>query len=164
MSVDFKPVVPPRSTMIFPHATVIGDVTLGENCSVWFGAVLRADENQIRIGDDTNIQDNAVIHTNPNTPTILGNGVTVGHGAILHSCTVGDNSLIGMGAIVLDGAVIGKNCIVGAGALVTGRTVIPDSSMVLGSPAKVKRALTHEEVEQNRRNALAYKLRKERYR
>lgn len=164
MSVDFTPVQPPRSTFIFPHATVVGDVTLGENCSVWFGAVLRADENPIVIGDDTNIQDNAVIHTNLTTPTLVGKGVTIGHGAILHSCTVGDNSLIGMGAIILDGAVIGKNCIIGAGALVTGRTVIPDNSLVVGSPAKVKRQVTHEEVESNRRNALAYKLRKERYR
>lgn len=164
MSVDFKPVTPPRSTLIFPHAVVVGDVTLGENCSIWYGAVVRGDEAAIVIGDDTNIQDNAVVHTSDGIPTRIGKGVTVGHGAILHSCTVGDNSLIGMGAIVLDGAVIGKNCVIGAGALVTGRTKIPDNSMVMGSPAKVKRQVTHEEIDYNRRNALAYKLRKERYR
>lgn len=164
MSVDFKPVQPPRSTLIFPHATVVGDVTLGEHCSIWYGAVLRGDEAPLFIGEGTNIQDNAVVHTSDDIPTRVGKGVTVGHGAILHSCTIGDNTLIGMGAIILDRAVIGKNCVIGAGALVTGKTVIPDNSMVMGSPAKVKRAVTHDEIEYNRRNALAYKLRKERYR
>lgn len=164
MSVDFKPVVPHRSTVIFPGAVVVGDVNLGQNCSVWYNAVIRADEATITIGDDSNVQDNAVLHVSHDRPLKLGKGVTVGHGAILHSCAVGDNSLIGMGAIVLDGAVVGKNCLVAAGALVTGGTVIPDGSLVMGSPAKVKRPLTGEEIDGNRRNALGYKLRKERYR
>ncbi len=143
---------------------VVGDVTLGKNCSVWYGAVIRGDEEAIVIGDNTNIQDNAVLHVTPGLPLQIGSGVTVGHGAILHSCTVGDDSLIGMGAIVLDGAVIGKNCLIAAGAVVTPRTVIPDGSMVMGSPGKVKRELTAEEMEGNRLNAKFYVDLKEGYR
>lgn len=159
----FLPVTPHPTTLIFPGAVVVGDVTLGQNCSVWYNAVVRADEAPIFIGDETNIQDNAVLHVGLE-PLRLGAGVTVGHGAILHSCTVGDNSLIGMGATVLDGAVIGKNCLIAAGALVTPRTVIPDGSMVMGAPAKVKRELTAEEVEANRLNAQVYVELKEGYR
>lgn len=161
---DFKPVVPHRSTFIFPGAVVVGDVTLGQDCSVWYNAVIRADEAPIAIGDGTNIQDNATLHVSHDKPLKLGKGVTVGHGAILHSCTVGDNALIGMGAVVLDDAVVGKNAMVAAGAVVTPRTVVPDGTLVVGSPAKVKRPLISEEIDANRRNALGYKLRKERYR
>lgn len=160
----FEPVTPPDSTLVFPGAVVVGDVTLGQNCSVWYNAVIRADEGPIVIGDHTNIQDNAVLHVTPGLPLTLGRGVTVGHGAILHSCTVGDDSLIGMGAIVLDGAVIGKGCLIAAGAVVTPRSVIPDGSMVMGSPAKVKRELTAQEVEANRLNAQIYVDLKEGYR
>ncbi len=164
MPVKFHPVTPDPTTLIFPNAVVVGDVTLGKHCSVWYGAVIRGDEEQIVIGDNTNIQDNAVLHVTPGLPLRLGSGVTVGHGAILHSCTVGDDSLIGMGAIVLDGAVIGKNCLIAAGAVVTPRTVIPDGSMVMGAPGKVKRELTAEEMEGNRQNAKFYVDLKEGYR
>lgn len=160
----FKTVTPPDSTVVFPGAVVVGDVTLGEECSIWYNAVLRADEAPIRLGDGSNVQDNAVLHVTEGHPLTVGKDVTVGHGAILHSCTVGDNTLIGMGAIVLDDAVIGDNCVIAAGALVTGRTVIPDGSMVMGSPAKVKRELTAEEIEATRRNAEVYRELKEGYR
>lgn len=160
----FKTVTPPDSTVVFPGAVVVGDVTLGEDCSIWYNAVLRADEAPIRLGDGSNVQDNAVLHVTQGHPLTVGKDVTVGHGAILHSCTVGDNTLIGMGAIVLDDAVIGDNCVIAAGALVTGRTVIPDGSMVMGSPAKVKRELTAEEIEATRRNAEVYRELKEGYR
>ena len=160
----FEPVVPPSSTLILPGAAVVGDVTLGEDCSIWYNAVLRADEDSITIGDGSNVQDNAVLHVTQGHPLTIGRDVTVGHGAILHSCTVGDNTLIGMGAIVLDDAVIGNNCVVAAGALVTGRTVIPDGSMVMGSPAKVKRELTAQEMEGIRQNAQVYRELKEGYR
>ena len=160
----FNPVTPPASTLVFPGAVVVGDVTVGEHCSIWYNAVIRADEDAIVIGDESNVQDNAVLHVTTSLPLTIGRGVTVGHGAILHSCTVGDNSLIGMGATVLDGAVVGKNCIVAAGAVVTPRTVIPDGSMVMGAPAKVKRELTPDEIQSNRDNAQVYVELKEGYR
>lgn len=153
-----------EDVVILPGAMVNGDVTMGRGCSVWFNAVIRGDVSPISIGEDTNIQDNAVLHTSFDLPLTLGRGVTVGHGAILHSCTVEDNVLIGMGAIVLDGAVIGRDSIVGAGALVTKNTQVPPGSMVLGSPARVKRALTKEEIEGIRENARVYLREKERYR
>ncbi len=161
---DFHEVSVPKSTLVFPGAVVVGDVSLGEDCSIWYNAVVRGDEAPITIGDGTNVQDNAVLHVAEDHPLVLGKGVTVGHGAILHSCSVGDNTLIGMGAIVLNDAVIGKDCLIAAGALVTSRTVVPDGSMVMGSPAKVKRPLTQEEIDDNRRNAQGYAARKERYR
>ncbi len=161
---EFRKVSVPSSTVVFPGAVVVGDVSVGEDCSIWYNAVIRGDEAPITIGDGTNVQDNAVLHVAVGHPMRLGKGVTVGHGAILHSCSVGDNSLIGMGAIVLNDAVIGRDCLVAAGALVTSRTVIPDGSMVMGAPAKVKRALTQEEIDDNRQNAQGYAARKERYR
>lgn len=145
-----------KSAYISENAAVIGKVTLHAGASVWFGASVRGDVADIIIGERSNIQDNASVHTSENLPVVLGRGVTVGHNAVLHSCTIGDNTLIGMGAIVLDGAVIGKNCIVGAGALVTGGSVIPDGSMVLGAPAKVRRALREDEIAANARNAEEY--------
>lgn len=150
--------------VILPGARVNGDVTIGRGSSVWFNAVIRGDEAPITIGENTSIQDNVTLHTSHGHPLRVGSGVTVGHNAVLHSCTVGDNTLIGMGAIVLDDAVVGRDCVVGAGALVTKGTVIPDGSMALGSPARVKRALTPEEIEGNRRNALSYIKEKELYR
>lgn len=138
--------------MIAENAVVVGDVTLGQECGIWYGAVLRGDEGAIVIGDRTNIQDNAVVHED----VTLGSGCTIGHGAVVHGCTVGDNTLIGIGAVILNGARIGRDCIVGAGALVTGKMDAPAGSMILGSPARVVRPLTAEEIEGNRQSARKY--------
>lgn len=139
-----KPEIAGKS-YIAPGAQVIGKVKIAENASVWPNAVLRGDMEEIRIGRGSNVQDNCTLHTDHGVPLVIGENVTIGHNAVLHSCTVGDGSLIGISAVVLNGAVIGKGCLVGAGALVTPRTQVPDGSMVLGGPAKVKRALTEEE-------------------
>ncbi|MGD1088753.1 MAG: gamma carbonic anhydrase family protein [Verrucomicrobiota bacterium] len=127
------------------NATVVGDVTLGAHSSVWYGAVLRGDINRIVVGHHTNIQDNAVLHLADDFPCLIGNWVTIGHGAIVHACEVGDETLVGMGAVILDGAVIGRQSIIGAKALVTQGTKIPPGSLVLGAPAKVVRKLSTEE-------------------
>src|SRR5438876_5425151 len=137
-------------------ATVVGDVTLGDYSSVWYNAVLRGDINHIVVGHHTNIQDNAVLHLEHDWPCLVGNYVTIGHSAIVHACTVGDESLIGMGAVVLDGASIGRQCLIGAKALVTPRTQIPDGSLVLGMPAKVVRPLTEQEKQRLRISAEHY--------
>jgi carbonic anhydrase/acetyltransferase-like protein (isoleucine patch superfamily) len=134
-----------RSAFIAPNATVLGDVTIGEDASVWYHSVLRGDINRITVGRGSNIQDGSVVHLTAEAGCFIGEYVTVGHKAILHACTVRDECLIGMGAIVLDGAVIGERCIIGAGALVTQGKVIPPGSMVLGAPAKVVRELSAEE-------------------
>jgi carbonic anhydrase/acetyltransferase-like protein (isoleucine patch superfamily) len=126
-------------------AVVLGDVTIGDHSSVWYHAVLRGDINRIVIGHHTNIQDNAVLHLADDFACLVGNWVTVGHSAIVHACTVGDECLIGMGAVVLDGAVVGEQCLIGARALVTQRMQIPPGSLVMGSPAKIVRVLTSEE-------------------
>ncbi len=137
-----------ESNFIAPSADVIGDVTLGWEASIWFGAVVRGDVNWIEIGAGSNVQDNATVHvTNGTAPTRIGRHVTVGHGAVVHGCTVEDRVLVGMGAVVMDHAVIGHDSIVGARALVTARTEVPPRSLVLGHPARVVRALTEEEVE-----------------
>lgn len=141
-----------NETWIAPNATVIGDVTLAKDVTVWYGAVLRGDSGPITIGEGTNIQDNAIMHEK----TTVGKYCTIGHGAIVHGCTVGDNCVIGMGAIVLGGAVLGNNCLVGAGAVVTGKTIAPDGSMLLGSPAKVVKTLTPEQIAGNRHSAEHY--------
>ena len=151
------------TVMIFPGAAVVGDVSFGPGCAVWFNAVLRGDGKPITIGAGTNIQDNAVLHSEV-CPTILGEYVTVGHGAIVHGCTVGDNTVVGMGAILLNGARVGKNCMVGAGAVVTGKTDAPEGSMLLGNPARVARALTPEEIAGLRESAEHYMELKEAYR
>lgn len=132
-----------KTVYIAPTATVVGDVTLGENVSVWYGAVLRGDSGAISVGEGTNIQDGCVLHEE----TTVGSYCTVGHGAIVHGCKIGDRCLIGMGAIILNGAVLGDDCIVGAGALVTGKTRAEAGSLLLGSPAKVVRPLTQEELD-----------------
>ena len=150
--------------VLLPGARVNGKVELGAGCSVWYNAVIRGDEAPITVGENTNIQDNCTLHTSFGHPLRVGNGVTVGHNAILHGCAVGDNTLIGMGAIVLDGAVIGRDCIVGAGALVTKGTVVPDGTMALGTPAKVRRSLTSEEIKSNRASGEHYTRLKEQYR
>lgn len=135
-----------EDVLIAEGAAVVGNVTLGKGVSVWYNAVIRGDQGPIRIGENTNIQECAVLHQT----TTIGAGCTIGHGAIVHGCTVGDNTLIGMGAIILTGAKIGNNCLVGAGALVTGKMDIPDGSLVLGNPAKVVRPLTEAEIRENR--------------
>lgn len=145
-----------ESAFLAPDAVILGDVHIGEDCSIWFHAVIRAESEEIRIGEGSNIQDNAVVHVDQGHPVTIGNHVTVGHGAIIHGCCIGDNTLIGMGAILLNGASIGKNCIIGAGALVTQNTIVPDNSMVIGSPACVKRQVLDQEVENNKRNAETY--------
>ena len=137
-------------------AIVVGDVTLGDFCSVWYNAVLRGDINRIVVGHHTNIQDNSVLHLENELPCLVGNYVTIGHAAIVHACTVGDETLVGMGAVILDGAVIGRQCLIGARALVTPRTLIPDGSLVLGSPAKVARPLTEQEKEKLKLSAEKY--------
>ena len=146
--------------LICEGAMVSGDVTLSKGVSIWYNAVLRGDAGAITIGEGTNIQDCAVLHEE----THVGAGCTIGHGAIVHGCTVGDNTVVGMGAIVLNGAKIGRNCMVGAGAVVTGKTDAPDGSLLVGSPAKVVRPLTDEEVAGLRRNAGHYIELKEMYR
>jgi carbonic anhydrase/acetyltransferase-like protein (isoleucine patch superfamily) len=145
---SFRGVLPSIADDVFlaDNATVIGDTVIGAGSSVWFGAVIRGDMMPIRIGASTSIQDNAVVHiTGGRAGTVIGDRVTVGHGAILHACTVGDDCLVGMGATVLDEARIGRYCVVGAGALVTPGTDIPDGSLVVGSPARVKRPVTDAE-------------------
>jgi carbonic anhydrase/acetyltransferase-like protein (isoleucine patch superfamily) len=148
---------------IAPNAVVIGDVSLKKNASVWFGAVLRGDNDPIILGENSNIQDNSVCHTDDGMPLIIGNNVTVGHKVILHSCTVGDNSLIGMGSTVLNKAKIGNNCLVGANALVTEGKEFPDNSLIVGSPAKVKRELTDMEKKIIELSALHYVENMKRY-
>ena len=137
-------------------AVLVGDISLGEKCSVWYNAVARADNAPIQIGARSNIQDCCVLHVDEGHPIRIGDGVTVGHGAILHGCTIDDNSLVGMGAVVLNGAHIGKNCIIGASALVTQGMQIPDGSLVMGVPARVCRPLSEAEIESNRRAAEEY--------
>ena len=134
-------------------SVITGDVTIGRDCGVWYNAVIRGDEVDIHIGDRTNIQDNAVVHGDPGNPVWIGSGVTIGHGAIVHGCSIGDNSLIGMGAILLNGARIGRDCIIGAGALVTQGTEIPDGSVAFGNPARIRGQMSPEAVAENRRNA-----------
>ena len=134
-----------RGVYIAHGAVVVGDVTIGDHSSVWYNAVLRADINRIVVGHHTNIQDNAVVHLADDYPCLVGNYVTVGHSAIVHACTVGDEVLVGMGATILDGAKIGERSLIGAGALITQRTQIPHGSLVLGSPARVARKLSEEE-------------------
>lgn len=137
-----KQVKLPQSSFVAPGAVVIGNVVLGERCSVWFNAVIRADNDLVSIGDGSNIQDGSVLHVDEGFPISIGENVTVGHKVMLHGCTVGDGSLIGMNAVVLNGAEVGRNCLIGANALVTEGMKIPDGSLVLGSPAKIARELS----------------------
>jgi carbonic anhydrase/acetyltransferase-like protein (isoleucine patch superfamily) len=153
---EFRPEQAHTSAYIAPGAVVVGDVTLAAESSVWFHAVLRGDVDHIAVGERSNIQDGAVLHADHGFPCRIGAGVTVGHRAIVHGATVGDNTTIGMGAIVLNGAVVGEDCIIGAAALVTEGTHIPPGSLAVGIPAKVKRALTPEEIEHNRLSAAHY--------
>lgn len=137
---DSKPQLPPQGEYwVAPSASVIGNVILHSDASVWFGAVLRGDNDPITVGPDSNIQDGSVLHTDMGSPLTLGRGVTVGHKAMLHGCEVGDYSLIGIGAVVLNGVKIGRNCIIGANALITEGKIIPDNSLVVGQPGKIAR-------------------------
>jgi carbonic anhydrase/acetyltransferase-like protein (isoleucine patch superfamily) len=141
-----KPTVP-QSCFVEDTAVVIGDVVMGEHCGVWFNAVIRGDVNYIRLGDRTNVQDLCMLHVTHDThPLIIGDEVTIGHSVVLHGCTIKDRVLVGMGAIIMDGAVIGEDSVVGAGALVVEGTVVPPKSVILGSPARVLRPATDEEL------------------
>ena len=144
------------SAWVADSGQVMGDVVLGEDASVWFGTVVRGDTARITIGAGTNVQDASVLHADIGQPLVIGERVTVGHQVMLHGCTVGDESLIGIGAIVLNGAKIGRNCLVGAGSLVTEGKEFPYGSMILGSPAKVVRQLTPEQIEGLRQSARHY--------
>ena len=144
MDVAFHPEKIDPTAFVAPGAFIIGDVTIGPESSVWFGVVLRGDIAPIVIGEGSNIQDGAVVHVDIGRPTIIGNWVTVGHGAVLHGCTIGDNVLIGIRAVVLTGAVVGENSLIGAGAVVTEGSIIPPNSLVLGIPAKVVGEVTPE--------------------
>ena len=145
-----------EAAWLAPTATVIGGAAIAAEASVFYGAVLRADLEQIRIGAGTNVQDNAVIHADPGFPARIGAGVSIGHGAVLHGCTVEDGCLVGMNATVLNGAVIGTGSLIAAGALVLQGTVIPPRSLVAGVPGKVRRQLTDDEIQSCRTNALTY--------
>jgi carbonic anhydrase/acetyltransferase-like protein (isoleucine patch superfamily) len=145
-----------EDTFVAPSAVLIGQVHLSKGANVWYGAVLRGDNEPILIGESSNIQENSVLHTDMGCPLNVGSHVTVGHSVTLHGCTIGNNSLIGMGATILNRAVIGHNSIVGAGALVTEGKTFPDGSLIIGSPAKLARALTSEEIAQLPHNAVHY--------
>jgi len=141
---------------IAPTATVTGDVALGEDTGIWFGAVIRGDKDRIEIGAGSNVQDNAVVHTSAGFPTRIGRQVSVGHGAILHGCTIGDRVLVGMGAIVMNGAVVGEDSIIAAGAVVTEGTAVPAGSVVMGVPAKVVKQASEVQRDGIRKNAESY--------
>lgn len=144
------------SAWVAPSASVVGNVRLAEDVSVWFNAVLRGDADRLCIGCGSNVQDGSVLHADPGSPLWVGDGVTIGHQAMLHGCTVGDGSLIGIGAVVLNGAKIGRNCLVGARSLVTEGKVFPDGSLIVGSPARVLRPLTPEQMAKLAQSAAHY--------
>ena len=148
---------------VAPNATIIGDVTLEKNSSVWFNAVIRGDNENIHVGEGSNVQDGSVLHTDPGCPLRIGKDVTIGHIVMLHGCTIGDNSLIGVGAVILNNAKIGKNCIIGAKALITENKEIPDNSLVVGAPGRVVRKLTDEEIGKITENAKHYQDNWKRY-
>ncbi|MDG1665818.1 MAG: gamma carbonic anhydrase family protein [Hellea sp.] len=141
---------------VAPSAQIIGNVKMADHSSVWFGAVIRGDNDLIEIGARTNIQDNSVLHTDPGIPLIIGDGVIVGHQVMLHGCKIGENTLIGIGATILNGAEIGKNCIIGAHSLITEGKVIPDGSMVVGSPGRIIKSLTEQHFQMLRINSEVY--------
>ncbi|PID61633.1 MAG: gamma carbonic anhydrase family protein [Gammaproteobacteria bacterium] len=152
---DHSPLVA-ASSYVAPNAAVIGQVCLGEEASVWFNAVIRGDNDSISIGDGSNVQDGAVLHVDDGVPITIGRRVTIGHQAMVHGCTIGDGSLIGINAVILNNAVIGKHCLIGANALVTEGMIIPDNSMVLGSPARTVKPLPPETAMQLDRAAQNY--------
>ena len=148
---------------VAPNANVIGDVTLEKNTSIWFNATLRGDIENIYVGEGSNVQDGSVLHTDPGYPLKIGKNVTVGHLVMLHGCTIGDNSLIGIGAVILNNAKIGKNCVIGAKSLITENKEIPDNSLVVGSPGKVIRKVTDEEAKVIKENAIRYQVNWKKY-
>lgn len=153
------PIAQPRvdeSAFVGEGAVIWGDVEVGADCAIWYNAVIRGDQAPIRIGERSNVQDCAVVHVSDGYPVTIGSGVTVGHTAIVHGCTIGDDTLIGMGATVMNGAVIGKRCTIGAGSLVTQGMQIPDDSVAFGNPCKIRRAAEAADVEAARRNAEHY--------
>ena len=158
MILSFGGKVPQNNGAVFvaENATVLGDVTLGRGSSVWYGAVLRGDDGPLVLGENCNVQDNSVLHCDPGGGVCLGKNVTVGHSALVHHCTVGDNSLIGMHATLLNGCVIGKNCIIGAGALVPEGMHIPDNSVAVGVPARVIKTIREDQLTENIHNAELY--------
>ncbi|CDN54258.1 Isoleucine patch superfamily enzyme, carbonic anhydrase/acetyltransferase [Neorhizobium galegae bv. officinalis bv. officinalis str. HAMBI 1141] len=154
---EFEPKTPgPDRFWLAPDATIIGKVELGEDVGIWFGSVLRGDNEPIIVGKGSNIQEGVMIHTDPRYPATIGENCTIGHHAIIHGCVIGDNSLVGMGATILNGAKIGRNCLVGANALVTEGKEFPDNSLIVGSPAKVTRTLDDEAVEKLKQSAVRY--------
>lgn len=154
---DQTPITPESGVyFVADNATVLGRVRLAHEASVWFNAVLRGDNEEIAIGEGSNVQDGSVLHTDPGYPLRVGAGVTVGHQAMLHGCTVGDHSLIGIKAVVLNGATIGRNCLIGAGALIPEGKTIPDNSLVMGAPGRVKRELGKEEIERMKGGSARY--------
>ncbi len=162
---DLTPKLPkPDNFWIAPNASLIGDVELHEQASIWFGAVLRADDEKITIGAKTNIQDGAVLHVDPGFPVTIGAGCTIGHKAMIHGCSIGENSLVGMSATILNGAKIGRNCLIAAGALIKEGTVIADNSLVVGMPGRVIRTLDAAAVSNLRKSAESYVQRAIRYR
>ncbi len=153
---NIRPEFKTDSYYIAENASVIGSVLVGHQASIWFNVVIRGDNELISIGDDSNVQDASVLHTDPGYPLTLGKGVTVGHKAMLHGCSIGDNSLVGINAVVLNGAKIGRNCLIGANSLIPEGMEVPDGSLVVGSPGKVRRSLSEEEIEGLRVNAEHY--------
>ena len=153
-----------ESVFVAPNASVIGSVVLSENVSVWFGATIRGDNDVITLGKGSNVQEGAVLRTDPGLTLNVGENVTIGHQAMLHGCTIGDGSLIGIQAVILNGAVIGKSCLIGAGAIVTERKVFPDRSLILGAPARVVRQLSDEDVATLLQGAALYMDRRAQFR
>ncbi|MGH7140216.1 MAG: gamma carbonic anhydrase family protein, partial [Pirellulales bacterium] len=152
----FRPHQVAGDAFIAAGARVVGDVTIGEESSVWFNAVIRGDSEAIRIGRETNIQDNCVLHADPGFPCVLGDGVTIGHAAVVHGAKIDDNVVIGMHAVVMNGAVVGRDSLVAVGAVITENAVIPPGSLVIGLPGKIVRELSADEIARNRRSAEHY--------
>lgn len=153
---DYRNVKAAKSAVIAKQAMVLGDVTIGEESTILYYSVVRGDDAKVIIGDYCNIQENCTVHVSEGNPLILGNHVSIGHNAVLHGCQIGDNTLIGMGAIIMDGTRIGKNCLIAAGSLIPKNKTIPDGSLVVGNPGKVKRQLTPEEIEANLESSRVY--------
>ena len=161
---DVGPSLPPEGEYwIAPSAVVLGNVTLKQNASVWFGAILRGDNDPIVVGENSNVQDGSVLHTDMGVPLTIGRGVTIGHMVMLHGCTIGDDTLVGIGSIVLNRAKIGRNCLIGANTLITEGKEIPDNSLVMGSPGKVVKTLDEAALETIRLSALGYVANWKRY-
>ena len=146
----------PSTCWFAPNCNILGRVVISGNVSIWFGSVIRGDNEEIQIGDGSNIQENSILHTDMSWPLLVGDGCTIGHGCILHGCKLGSNSLVGMGSTLLNGVEIGKNCIIGAGSLLVQKQVIPDGSLVFGRPGKVIRHLSQQEINDNKKAAIIY--------